>query len=79
MEIYIVPNIFLAKVISILISVTSIVCISVFLISILLDKEELSKSWITLLLFYKNNLMINRIFVNKIHDKVENIHVNKCN
>lgn len=39
----IVPNIFLAKVISILISVTSVVCISVFLSSILSYKEELSK------------------------------------
>lgn len=39
----IVPNIFLAKVISILISITSVVCISVFLSSILSYKEELSK------------------------------------
>lgn len=39
----IVPNTFLAKVISILISVTSVVCISVFLSSILSYKEELSK------------------------------------
>ncbi|MDZ4994713.1 two pore domain potassium channel family protein [Clostridium perfringens] len=39
----IVPNTFLAKIISILISVTSVVCISVFLSSILSYKEELSK------------------------------------
>lgn len=39
----IVPNIFLAKVISILTSVKSVVCISVFLSSILSYKEELSK------------------------------------
>lgn len=39
----IVPTIFLAKMVSILISITSVVCISVFLSSILSYKEELSK------------------------------------
>ncbi|MGG5460866.1 potassium channel family protein [Clostridium sp. B9] len=38
----ILPNIFLAKLVSILISITSVVCISVFLSSILSHKEELS-------------------------------------
>lgn len=39
----IVPTVFLAKMVSILISITSVVCISVFLSSILSYKEELSK------------------------------------